>query len=92
LFHHHEIKSIFNILFFKKFLIICYHINNKNIQKAIEIGICLNNDHLSLISIKRDLKILTSNPIHRPNYIGELDMHTLEIMDIDPCNLFQHIQ
>jgi hypothetical protein len=72
-------------------LIACYHINNKSIQKAITIGICLNND-LSLISIKHDLKFLTINPIHISNYIGELDMHTLEIMDVDPCNIFQFIQ
>jgi hypothetical protein len=68
-------------------LIACYHINSKNIEKAIKIGICLNNDHFSLISIKHDLEILTSNPIHRPNYIGELGLHTLEIMDIDPCKV-----
>ncbi len=92
MFHVHEIKSISNILIPEMLLIVCYHINNKNIQKAIKIGIRLNNDHLSLISIKHDLKFLTNNPIHRLNYINELDMHTLEIMDIDPCSLFQFIQ
>lgn len=92
MFHFHETKYIFNILISKMLLIACYHINNKNIQKVIKIGICQNNDHLSLINIKHDLNFLTDNPIHRPNYIGELDMHTLEIMDVDPCSLFQLIQ